>query len=745
TMMQRRTSMTPGSDTTTTQPQQQTLTSETSGTQQLMPAVSFAFDIGAAHPPSPNPSRHERRGSTWALPSVKERSKSLAFSIPMSETPPEGAVAQAAGITEADVVEDHRKNNAQRLKATEARWQQDAKKLAAAVQKELLQKCSPDFGKTYDQRIMKPEVPAAASSAESPFTPGDAAFSGFTFGEPSASPSAHSGSSTMPREAPQRSAVITVANTNFGKEDASRTPDNPIALALKQRKDDAQMRNDERLQRYRQATNRHTLSNAVDAIIHGKVGRVADFQEMAGMQRTINKESHAKLGGLTPGGGARKDGTSLAGDRNAEYLVDRQPSHTNFDVAAGMISDMVNGKDSGAGTSEQPPLSTWLSMAAFKLDHPSSAQAEHHATPQHGGNHEQLKFLRKASMARLRSMDNSELVESNRASFAQFNLHGAGGDADPAMELPGLSRRRSSAFFLPSATQKHNSDHQPEASMRASSPPQLPEEIVLSNESHWIGASKNSSTTTDRSAADLQATLRRRRSNVAALLLTSGLGRHDVVATRKSGNGDTVLYAKQRARNSNATRPNSHGANDPSVDHLESYDESPKFVSWGDSHRSSEDSAVRRGKSKVRFSSNHEDSFTVGTAVGPEASTTTSTASSGSPAYELINPAAMHSAEVAAGGSAVPMFMWDVEVSTHHKHPTTQVVDSEDDEDDHGKNQGGRLSVSLRRASSLLGRGGKPTAGHVRSTPQVSTDRKKLRSPGYTPDAWCLDASDFHE
>jgi hypothetical protein len=688
-------------------------------TSQLMPAVSFAFDNAGSPPP-----RHDRRVSTWALPSVKERSKSLAFVVPISGTPPEVVVAQVGNAAEAD--EDHRKRNAARLKATEARWEQDAKKLAAALQRELLQKCRPDFGKTYDERIVKIEAPFSSSTIDSPITPGDAALSGFTFGEPSASPSAHSGSSAMPREAPQRSAVITIANTNFGKEDSSRTPDNPIALALKQRKDDALMRNDERLQRYRQATNRQNLTHAVDAVIQGKVGRVTDFQEMAGMHRSSQKVTNGKVSGTTSGG-ARP---SAVDDRNSEYLVDRQPTHTNFDVS-GKISDLVNGKP--ASTSEHPPLSSWLSMAAFKLDHP----AEHHAQQ---GSNDQLRILRKASMARMRSMDNSELVDNSRASFAQFSQHDAT-DADPAFEFPGLSRRRSSAFFQPAATQKHLRSDQPDVIMRASSPPQIPDEIALNNECHWIGGvSKNSSTTTDRSASDLQATLRRRRSNVAALLVTSGLGRHDVVETRKSGNGDTVLYAKQRARNSNTLKPSS-GAHDPSTlgDHSESYEESPKFVSWG-SQRGSDDGAVRRGKPRVQFSNHGNDAaiVTVGTPAGPGTSTTESTASSSSPAYELINPTTPQTASASAG---VPMFMWDVQVSTHD-NTTAQVVDSEDD-DDLAKSEGDRLTVSLRRASSILGRGGKPTVGHARSTPQVSTDRKKLRSPGYTPDTWCLDAEDF--
>lgn len=727
TTMLRRASVAPsGGD-----PSQPSLTSEGSGVQGLMPSVSFAT-------PPPSRERQDRRGSMWAPSSVKERSRSIAYSIPSNETPPDGAVP--AVVTEAEVDADTRAKNAARLKATEARWEQDAKKLAAAIEKELLQKCKPDFGKSYDERITKvDEQSASVANMNLSATPG--AFEGFTFGEPSESSSPHSAG--MPREAPQRSAVISVDNLNFGKEDAVRTPDNPVALALKQRKEDAQTRHDERLQRYRHATNRHNLTNAVDAIIQGKVGRVADFQEMAGMHR-----SHYQEGGNKLGVASRAVGTPQSkyfGDKSTEYLVDRQPSHTNFDVT-NRISDMLLASGPSPYGDDAPAPAPWHTMSAFKLDHPAS-HSDQHRLNQDGSS--QLKFLRKASIARMRTMDNnSELVDNSRASFAQFTLHD-GDEVDPSMELPGLTRRRSSAFFQPASTQRQREvDFVGQQGTSAN----VPDEIVLSNEAHWIGGqsrkSAESSTTTDRSITDMNTTLRRRRSNVAALLLTSGLGRHDVAETRKSGNGDTILYAKQRARNSGASKlaPTGTKRDESGTELPETFEEpQQRLVSWGDSHRSSDEGAgVRRAKSKVHFSSHGDVVEAVGVPIGPEASTTTSTASSGSPAYELINPTLPPTGPPSA--TSVPMFLWDVEVTQNNNHVERVESDDGDDSDGVRKNENeGRLSVSLRRATSVLSQGKTSAISnrHAQSTPQSSLVKKKQRSPRRTPDTWCLDVSDF--
>lgn len=625
--------------------------------------------------------RRNRLASTWAPPSVNERSKSLVPAVPGTPTPEQVEIP----VSDND---DSRTKNPEKQKAIEARWASDAKKMAASVRRELLGESCPDFSRTYDERILGNEqknAPSQGAISPSPM------FSGFTFGE-SGLQSPDAPSALMPRETPQRSAVVTATDLNFGDQVKSAEGDeNPIALALRKRKEEAQARNDERLTQYRMATNRHTLKNAVDAVIQGKLTRVSEFQEIAGLHRSF----------------ARREGYSSRdaspSDKDHGYLVDRLPSHTNFDVTQ-KISEMLSSPH------EQPSLHSWTNMTALKLERDNADGDE-------------LKTLRSTSLARMRSLDCAGSHSNNRASFIKFSSATMEEDDYPAMELPGLSRRKSSFFHPSSAPVQKSCDGV-----------QQPEDILLNGECHWVGGggSRRSaeSSITDRSLTDgsLSATLRRRRSNVASLVITSGLGRHDVASTRKICNGDTKLYAKQRARTSATLAapgdPNSDHGSDP----LEK-----TTTGWGDSNRS--DDTTRRHKIRsVHFTSSREEEE-VHINADPNASSagvmvaelSTATTSSSSPAYELVHPVL----PPLENSTSVPIFSWDdVEHCPH-------VDDHESSMPQQRETGGSRLSVSLRRATSILGKG---STSKSRSTPG---GHKKKRSPWNTPDVWCLDASDF--
>lgn len=295
--------------------------------------------------------------------------------------------------------------------------------------------------------------------------------------------------------------------------------DNPVFLALREHESRMQTRNDERVAHYRSKSKKAhgiNLSGAVDKLLQGKVRRATVFRESAGMTAVTLEQSR---------------GFPSAADYSA-YV---EPPHriqspknasktSDISLAARIDEVLQSPKHKQGGTD----LS--LSQKALTGDAERIRQLDEHGA-----------FAVRASFNLWSGEDQTPTTSSLSPPHGDVkSSHRQSSQQESSVDVSiGGLRRRNSSFF-------HLKNLHPEA-------PEDPEVAALQGDDPHASSTSSSTKTP----------YGRKRSNVASLILTSGLGRHNVESTRKSLNGDTPFYANQRSKRSVVVSPRPGGAATP--------------------------------------------------------------------------------------------------------------------------------------------------------------------------------------
>lgn len=426
---------------------------------------------------------------------------------------------------------DPSKKHGHHREALDARWKLEAESLAGALKRELLENTKLEYDALYDRLAQSPSPHAGSPGARPPLFDGS-----FRSGSgPTSRPTSGNRNDSMD------SRFLAFAHYELPKSEAtSKSTASPqqttikttrgtevMAVAIQEQHAKMEAHHQEALNKSAPPSKTKKLATAVHDIIQGTIRRGTVFRATAGFPSSLEGSFRGNTSGL-----ARQE---------SDYHLYQPPPHSTYNVD---LESSLKAKDA------EPDQFNVVRTVEQVLD--GSWKQREGSTP----------VRQSLPEGRRTSLSYASFCVAESVKEPTLATHGSPHPHNSSSSPNGHSlRRRGSGFYRPSVESSMRSTHRSGVGVSLFNGGEDPSmETTLRTREDTTQHNRNPSLAQSGSVADME--LRRsllrsgggRRSNLASLVVSSGLGRHSVVDTRVDGTGDTRLFRRLRSMAGSSSR-----------------------------------------------------------------------------------------------------------------------------------------------------------------------------------------------